>query len=228
MEAASPLAPHRARPVELKERFEADRLGIPYLVYRDAADRQKLCRLDPARQELTIGRRPSNDVSLDWDAEVSRVHAELTRVGEDWALVDDGLSSNGTFVNGVRIGGRRRLQDGDEIRIGTTVIAFRAPARGDSRTTAAADELATLPRLNETQRAVLIALARPFKDSSGFATPATNKQIAADLVMSVDGVKSALRALFQKFGLGDIPQNQKRLRLVERAFQLGAIAEDDL
>ena len=46
---------------------------------------------------LTIGRRPSNDVALDWDSEVSRVHAALERIGEDWTVVDDGLSHNGTY-----------------------------------------------------------------------------------------------------------------------------------
>jgi len=46
-------------------------------------------------------------------------------------LADDGLSSNGTFVNGQRIVARRRLTDGDAIRVGATVILFRnrAPRR---------------------------------------------------------------------------------------------------
>ena len=39
-----------------------------------------------------------------------------------WVLVDDGLSSNGTFVNGERLNGTRRLDDGDTIRFGTTTV----------------------------------------------------------------------------------------------------------
>ena len=59
--------------------------------------------------ELPIGRRPDRGVRLDWDPEVSRVHALLVRVGGAWTVVDDGISRNGTFVNGERVIGRRRL-----------------------------------------------------------------------------------------------------------------------
>jgi hypothetical protein len=45
---------------------------------------------------VTVGRGAAADVSLPWDSEVSRVHAELLRLGDDWAVVDDGLSGNGT------------------------------------------------------------------------------------------------------------------------------------
>src|SRR5919107_259572 len=121
MDVASPLARHRASPAELKEQFDADRDGDPFLLYRDGSDKQRILKLGELPR-VTIGRRESNEVPLDWDPEVSRVHAELERLGEDWAVVDDGLSSNGTFVNGVRIGGRRRLRDGDEIRLGSTVL----------------------------------------------------------------------------------------------------------
>ena len=51
--------------------------------------------------------------------------------------------------------------------------------------------------LTPAQRRVLIALCRPFKDST-YSTPATNQQIADELVVSVDAVKSNLRALFSR------------------------------
>jgi hypothetical protein len=86
----------------------------------------------------------------------------------------------------------------------------------------------TLPRLGESQRAVLVALARPYKEAGGFATPATNKEIAAEVLLSVDGVKSIMRTLFEKFEVEQLPQNEKRARLVERVFQIGAISEYDL
>ena len=44
----------------------------------------------------------------------------------------------------------------------------------------------------------------------------------------MDAVKTHLRALFAKFGVGDLPQNQKRVKLVERAFQSGALSPKDL
>ena len=55
------------------------------------------------------------------------MHASLERLGDDWVLVDDGLSRNGSFVNGERMRGRRRLYDGDELRFGQTQVSFHAP-----------------------------------------------------------------------------------------------------
>ena len=106
----SPLAPHAATPAELRERIEAERRGTPFLVYRDGDGDQAIVDLGPAGERIAIGRRESNEVPLPWDTEVSRVHAELERVGDDWAIVDDGLSRNGSWVNGTRITGRHRLQ----------------------------------------------------------------------------------------------------------------------
>ena len=81
----------------------------------------------------TLGRSPECDVSLPWDREVSRLHAELAHVGDQWVLVDDGLSSNGTFLGDERISGRRRLADGDVFRVGATAIAFRNPTGRGTR-----------------------------------------------------------------------------------------------
>ena len=44
----------------------------------------------------------------------------------------------------------------------------------------------------------------------------------------MDAVKTHLRALFEKFGVGDLPRQAKRAELVKRAFQLGAISPRDL
>ena len=106
----TPLGRHAATPAELQERLLAERRGDPFLVYRRDAGGQQLVPLHPGLKRVTIGRGPSNDVPLGWDTEVSRVHAELERLGGEWALVDDGLSRNGTWVNGARIGGRQRLR----------------------------------------------------------------------------------------------------------------------
>jgi pSer/pThr/pTyr-binding forkhead associated (FHA) protein len=184
--------------------------------------------LECAGDRLTIGRRPSNDVPLDWNSEVSRVHAALEHVGDDWTVVDDGLSHNGTYVNGDRVTARRRLQDGDVISVGGTALAFRAPARDSGSTptvTAIGPHVGEL--LTPAQRRVLIALCRPFKDSA-YSTPATNQQIADELVVSVDAVKSTLRALFEVFGVDDLPQNQKRASLAVQALRSGVITRREL
>ena len=82
-------------------------------------------------------------------------------------------------------------------------------------------------QLTDTQRRVLVALCRPYRDGD-FATPATNQQIAEELFLSVDAVKMHLRTLFGKFALGDLPQNQKRARLAETALQSGAVSRHEL
>jgi two-component system, cell cycle response regulator len=72
-----------------------------------------------ARDEMFIGRHRDCDVCVSDDA-VSRRHARIVRMG-DRVLVEDLDSTNGTFVNGVRIK-KETLQDGDKILVGTTAI----------------------------------------------------------------------------------------------------------
>jgi len=112
---------------ESAQEAEARRLGDPYLVYIDSAGSERVLSMPDAWSRVTIGRGMASDVPLGWDPEVSTVHATLERLGDDWVLVDEGLSRNGSFVNGDRVEGRRRLIDGDELRFGDTAVRFRAP-----------------------------------------------------------------------------------------------------
>jgi hypothetical protein len=225
--AHSPLDPHAASAAELQKRLGAERAGVAFLIYRDGSDDQQLLPLTAEPGRLTVGRASASDLWLAWDSEVSRVHAELQRAGDDWTLTDDGLSANGTYVNGERLRGRRRLCDGDELRFGKTLVVFRTPPGTDSGVTKLATDQPEV-RLSDTQRQVLVALCRPFADGASFATPPTNQQIAGEVFLSVDAVKSHLRALFGKFGVQDLPQNQKRAKLVELAFQQGVVSERDI
>ena len=68
-----------------------------------------------------IGRSSDADVRVD-DANVSRRHAEVRRIGDGYSLVDLG-STNGTEVNGQRIQ-ETALMNGDVISVGTTRITF--------------------------------------------------------------------------------------------------------
>ena len=224
----SPIAPHASSPTELRERIEAERRGVPFLIYRGADGNQQLFELHGI-DRLTIGRGTDNDVVVDGDRGVSRVHAELELVGGEWAVVDDGLSQNGTYLNGARVVGRKRVHDGDALRVGQTVIVFSSPfERQTEATSAVASTVPDAATLSDTQRKVLVALCRPFRTSGSFATPATNQEIADELYLSVDAVKTHLRVLFQKFGIAELPQNQKRAQLVWRAFQTGVVTPRDL
>ena len=121
---------------ELKARIEAERSGQPFLVYTDGEGRQQLFSFAPGVTEASIGRERSTDIVLGWDAEVSRLHARFERSEEEWTIVDDGLSSNGTFVNEQRISGRVRMTDGDTLRLGATSLdlpAAREAGRGAGR-----------------------------------------------------------------------------------------------
>ena len=213
---------------ELQRQIHAENIGDPFLVYRDGNGEQLIVPL-AARARVTIGRSEDSELDLDFDEEVSRVHAQLERVGDEWALSDDGLSRNGTFVNRTRVARRQRLRDRDLLRVGRTGILFRAPVGGDAPIpTRTASEGEAARHVTEAQRRVLVALCRPFKGGSEFATPATNREIAAELHLSVDAVKGHLRILFDRYGLGDLAPNKKRVRLAELAIREGAISPSDL
>jgi FhaA, N-terminal domain/FHA domain len=76
---------------------------------------------------VTLGRLPECELALA-DSGVSRRHAEVRRGTDNtWAVADLG-STNGTKVNGLRIGEPRQLHDGDEITVGSTTVRFEARA----------------------------------------------------------------------------------------------------
>jgi len=215
---------------ELKAQIEAEREGRPFLVFRDGEDAQRIVAIEEGAREIWIGRGPSTDVRLDWDEEVSALHAQVEVVRGECTLRDDGLSRNGSFVNEERVHGRRLLRDGDRLRFGRTAVLFRRPAESGPvpEATAVASDVPAAATISPGQRRVLVALCRPYKDGEAFATPATNQAIAAELHLSVDAVKTHMRALFEKLGVEDLPQNKKRVALVERALQGGAVSRHDL
>jgi hypothetical protein len=217
---------HRSSPAELAERLEAERWEHPFLVLRDGSGRQRIVPLDGSRSSLTVGRQASSDVALSWDPEVSRAHAELERIGDVWTVVDDGRSRNGSFVNGERVHGRQVLRSGDVLAFGGTRVTFVAPGQGAEGSTAVAARTAA-PVLSAAQRRVLVALCRPFA-SARFATPPSNRALAAELCLSVETVKFHLHALFAAFGLEPLPQRQKRAQLAQRALEDGVIRRQEL
>jgi pSer/pThr/pTyr-binding forkhead associated (FHA) protein len=220
--------PHPVTAVELKAQIEAERTGQPFLAYRDSEGERVLKSIEAGTAELWIGRSPSADIQLAWDDEVSALHAQVEVVRDECTLVDEGLSRNGSYVNGERVTGRRRLRDGDMLRFGQTMVLFRAPASAEAKETVVASDALAAADVSPAQRRVLVALCRPFKEGAAFATPPTNQQLADELHLSVDAVKTHMRALFEKFDVQDLPQNRKRVAVVERALQTGLITQREL
>lgn len=214
-------------PADLKRRLEAEREGVPFVYFRDGDGKQRIISLDPTREYLSVGRDDGCEVCIEWDERVSRLHARLERSGGSWTVYDGGLSRNGTFLNGERVQGHRVLSDRDQLRFGNTEMSFRDTTQKRSSTVIVGTELEGA-HVSPAQRKVLLALCRPYKHHSAFARPASNRDIAAELVLSVESVKSHLRALFAKFDLDGLPQNEKRVRLVEHAFQQGLVRDSEL
>jgi pSer/pThr/pTyr-binding forkhead associated (FHA) protein len=82
-----------------------------------------------AEGELSIGREPCNQISL-LDSLVSRRHCVI-RWNGDGFLIEDLDSRNSTFVNNVPVK-HRLLADGDQIRVGKSILVFRGLPKGPS------------------------------------------------------------------------------------------------
>jgi pSer/pThr/pTyr-binding forkhead associated (FHA) protein len=74
---------------------------------------------------LTVGRAGDNALVLAGDEFASGRHARV-EAGRDGIWILDLDSTNGTLVNGERIDGRRRLRDGDLVRIGDTELRLES------------------------------------------------------------------------------------------------------
>jgi class 3 adenylate cyclase len=106
----------------------------PFFLYHDDLGAQQVFLLEDMAS-ARIGRGNDADLRLAWDRSISLIHAEVVRLGRRWLIADEGISRNGTFVNDKRLGGRRRLRDGDAVRVGRTTLAFHdAGSRADTTT----------------------------------------------------------------------------------------------
>ncbi len=97
---------------------------MPRLTVIEGPDEGKTFVLPTGEPQL-IGR--SSEALPITDNTVSRRHSELTPDGDVWYL-SDLKSQNGTLVNNVAIVNRIRLETGDKIRVGATVLLFGEPA----------------------------------------------------------------------------------------------------
>jgi pSer/pThr/pTyr-binding forkhead associated (FHA) protein len=149
------------------------------------------------KDNLTIGRKPENDVQID-NLAVSGHHARIDKTGNDFILTDL-QSTNGTFVNHKQIVSHT-LEHGDNIQIGKHVLLFLA----SEKEVAGAEEPAKEPELDKTmildtakQRELLAKQAKPGTPPQG---PAASEKI---------GVLSAIGGS----DLGEIELTKKLTRI---------------
>jgi pSer/pThr/pTyr-binding forkhead associated (FHA) protein len=148
-------------------------------------------RLD--RDMATLGRNHGNAYVVP-DPGVSRVHAELRKVGSTVFVTDVG-SSAGTQVNGQRIQGRTLLRHGDRVSFGQATATFEDPAAAaqieDDTLVFALHEIQTGPHLSPRQQQVVELIAEGM----------TNGQIGDQLGITERTVKAYAQELFDKLGV---------------------------
>ncbi len=99
--------------------------GLPRLIVSGGAGKGREFVL---KGSIRLGRETDNDIVL-IDPKISRHHAAFEAAEGDYVVADLG-STNGTYVNDLRIGGPYRLEAGDRVRVGDVELTFstgRAP-----------------------------------------------------------------------------------------------------
>ena len=112
-----------------------------------AADRRKVAPLDPAKP-LTIGRAASNSLCLANQEGVSEHHAVVRFSRSQGWLVCNWQSSDGTYLEGRQVHQCKRLENGDEIRLGRSgpVLVFESATAVEAAAPAASAPPAAPPR----------------------------------------------------------------------------------
>jgi hypothetical protein len=116
------LAPQEAAAVGLRPEPQPE-MGRLVVLKSDALDENTEFVLDS--DGISIGRGNPNDVRLDADEFASAQHARV-EPRRDGVWIEDVGSTNGTYVNGVRLSRPRKLSIGDLVRVGETDLRFEA------------------------------------------------------------------------------------------------------
>jgi hypothetical protein len=115
------LAPQQAAAAGLVPQPAARELGRLVVLASPALEEGEVVPLDS--HPLTVGRGANNTIALDADEYASTRHARF-EPRRDGVWVEDMGSTNGTFVNGIRLTRERKLTAGDVVRVGETDLRF--------------------------------------------------------------------------------------------------------
>lgn len=164
---------------------------LPALLFVEGATAGRIARIE--RDEVTVGRRPANDVVLS-DPRVSRVHAVVRQVADTLVVTDLG-SSAGTFVNGERVTGPTAVHHGDALAFGPVTCRFEDPAQAsvaEDPTMVLDTTLGTdAPHLSPRQRQVLALMAEGM----------TNSEIGVRLGVTERTIKAYAQDLYDRLGV---------------------------
>lgn len=175
-------------------------------------------------QRVTVGKASTNNVSLEHDSTVSRLHAVLENLGFAWSVRDLG-SRNGTYLNGEKLSAERVLRSRDELRFGKTRLIFWEVKDGDEMTageaTVAVAPTQVPPPLTRRELEVLVVLCRPLVSDDPFPTAATVREMAQELFVSEAAIKQHLQNLYDKFSIP--AEGERRARLANEAIRRGPV-----
>ena len=119
VDAQGPVA--GPRPSKVKSSKRKDRTAPGELVIHTPQGRPRVVRLDT--HDVTFGRAETSTVQLD-DAYISDHHAKVFLTDGEWCITDLG-STNGTFLNQVKVTSPTPISAGDQLGIGKTTVQVR-------------------------------------------------------------------------------------------------------
>ena len=103
---------------------------MPILSYTDPdTGQQVVVEINEEMPEITIGRNPGNIIRIN-NPSVSRRHTKFVYENGECTLYDLN-SSNGTYVNGMRIQ-NQVLEDGDLVRVGEFPLEYSGGSSEDT------------------------------------------------------------------------------------------------
>jgi two-component system, NtrC family, sensor kinase len=147
---------------------------VPKLVVLQGPDKGRT--FQTGDESFVLGR--SSEQALLTDNTISRHHAELRRVEGAW-LIEDRGSSNGTYLNGVRVAKPIWLKRGDQIRLGSTLLVFA----GDEQSEATIRGLVDLDAGGKYVDSAIMVTVPSNEDSVIIAAPETADAVRAWRVM---------------------------------------------
>jgi hypothetical protein len=205
------LTPHDQRRVDA-----AVQEGLPVAVWRLAGE-LKVVALGVSVEPHLIGRAGTAKVRLR-DQTVSASHAVIEVASPGDVYVSDSGSLNGTILNGVRVRRRARLKDGSALRCGVEWVLVRLPRSGEATITVLEADGVALTDLPRRRLEVLWWLCEPMTQRDR-PEPASRPDLCAGLGIGASALGEHLRAAAD--ALGVLPGDGMRLRLANRAIQLG-------